>query len=65
MTAINSAAMRNGQKSLNDRLTAFRLPDYLLRRVDDVCKRYEMTRSNFLRQTIIDFIDNHAAELER
>ena len=64
MTTINAAAMRNEQKSMNDRLTAFRLPDYLLKRVDDLCKGHEMTRSKFLRGAIIDFFDHHADEFE-
>jgi predicted DNA-binding protein len=64
MTTITSPAMRDEQKSMNDRLTAFRLPDYLLRRVDDLCKRCKMTRSRFLRWAIIEFFDHHADELE-
>ena len=53
MTAI----MRNEQKSMNNRLTAFRLPDYLLRRVDDFCDRYDFSRSQFFRRSIVEFID--------
>jgi predicted DNA-binding protein len=49
---------------MNDRLTAFRLPDYMLKRVDDLCKRCKMTRSKFLRWAIIDFFDHHADEFE-
>jgi predicted DNA-binding protein len=64
MTAIKSAAMRNEQESMNDRLTAFRLPNHLLKRVDDLCKRCEITRSKFLRWAIIDFFDHHTDELE-
>jgi predicted DNA-binding protein len=64
MTTINSAAMRNEQKSMNDRLTAFRLPAYMLTRVDDLCKQCKMTRSKFLRWAISDFLDHHADEFE-
>jgi predicted transcriptional regulator len=64
ITTINSAAMRDEQKSMNDRLTAFRLPDYLLRRVDDFCDRYDFTRSQFFRRSIVEFIDRHGVEVE-
>jgi hypothetical protein len=53
------------KEQMQNRLTAFRLPDYLLSRVDDLCKRYEMTRSKFLRWSIIDFFEHHGDELER
>jgi metal-responsive CopG/Arc/MetJ family transcriptional regulator len=65
MTTINLPAMPNEQTSMNDRLTAFRLPDHLLKRVDDVCKRCKMTRSRFLRWAIVEFFDHHADEPER
>ena len=58
ITTINSPAMRNEQL-MNDRLTAFRLPDYLLKRVDDFCDRYDFTRSQFFRRSIVEFIDRH------
>jgi len=51
-------------QSMNDRLTAFRLPDYLLKRVDDLCMRCNLTRSRFLRWAIIAFFERHADELE-
>jgi hypothetical protein len=47
------------KEQMQNRLTAFRLPDYLLSRVDDFCKGREMTRSKFLRWAIIDFFDHH------
>jgi metal-responsive CopG/Arc/MetJ family transcriptional regulator len=62
MTDINSAAIRDEQ--MNNRLMAFRLPDYLLKRVDDLCRRCKITRSKFLRCAIIDFFESHD-ELER
>jgi predicted DNA-binding protein len=52
------------KEPMHDRLTAFRLPGYLLKRVDDLCKRCKMTRSKFLRWAIIDFFDRHGDEIE-
>ena len=63
ITTINSPAMRNEQL-MNDRLTAFRLPDYLLKRVDDFCDRYDFTRSQFFRRSIVEFIDRHGVGVE-
>ena len=64
MTAIKSQAMPYEQKSMNDRLTAFRLPAPLLSQVDDFCGRYDFTRFGFFRRSIVEFIDRHDVEVE-
>jgi hypothetical protein len=64
MTTITSPAMRDEQKSMNDRLTAFRLPAALLSEVNDFCDRYDFTRSQFFRRSIVEFIDRHGVEVE-
>ena len=64
MTAIISAAMRSEQKSMNDRLTAFRLPTLLLDRVDHLCERYAVNRSHLFRRSVVEFIDRHGVEVE-
>jgi predicted DNA-binding protein len=63
MTTINSAAMRS-ELSMNDRLTAFRLPALLLDRVDNLCGRYELTRSQLFRRSIVEFVNRHGGDVE-
>jgi predicted transcriptional regulator len=48
-----------------DRLTAFRLPRALLETVDSLCEQQDVTRSQFFRRCIVQFIKRQAVEDER
>jgi predicted transcriptional regulator len=53
-----------GRELKRNRITAFRLPAPLLSEVDDFCDRYDCTRSQFFRRSIVEFIERHGVEVE-
>jgi hypothetical protein len=46
-------------------LTAFRLPTTLLQTVDSLCVEQDLTRSQFFRRCIVQFIKDQAIETVR
>jgi hypothetical protein len=45
-----------------DQLTAFRLPTTLLQTVDSFCQERDLTRSQFFRRCVVQFINNQGIE---